>query len=770
MMRNGADRVKLGQTQRDHTMSGGKLLAWLTQRPHYIIPLFILLVALVLPGARPTLINQLRFIVFDEFQRIKPRAYQPLPVRIVDIDNESLKRLGQWPWPRSLLAELVTKLAAAGAASIAFDMIFAEPDGSSPRRMIERLQSHPALAPLLSLGDLLPDNDEIFARAIGQSNVVLGFILGSTGGERTPAVKFGIAAAGDPPERFVARFDRALVNLAVLEAAAAGNGSFNSVPDDDGVHRRQPILLGLGDKIYPSLAAEALRVAQGATTYVIKSSGASGEISFGEQTGIASLRIGQTTVPTDGRGNVWLYDSGPVAARFVPAWQVLAGTAPAGLLDGNIVLIGTSAPGLKDQRTTPLNPAADGVEIHAQILEQILSETHLLRPDYADGAERVFILALGLVLIALLPRWGAIGCALIAGSSVALAAGGSWFAFSEHGFLFDPIYPSAVVLLIYIAESLILFFRSEAERRTVKTAFTRYMSPDLVAQLAQHPERLKLGGEMRDMTLLFCDIRGFTTISEQFDAQGLTRFINRFLTPMTDIILGRRGTIDKYMGDAIMAFWNAPLDDAEHAANGCRAALAMIADLNQLNQTWRQEAEREGRPFRPVDIGIGLNSGLCCVGNMGSDQRFDYSVLGDDVNLASRLEGQSKTYGVSIVIGENTRARAAGFAMLELDLIKVKGKTKPVRIFTLIGDGARAADPVFGELMAANDAMLAAYRTQRWDEAEQRLAECRRLTKGRSRAEGRLDGLYELYAERIADCRANPPSPDWDGVHVALTK
>ncbi|MBM3571087.1 MAG: adenylate/guanylate cyclase domain-containing protein, partial [Alphaproteobacteria bacterium] len=337
-------------------------------------------------------------------------------------------------------------------------------------------------------------------------------------------------------------------------------------------------------------------------------------------------------------------------------------------------------------------------------------------------------------------------------------------------FLFDPVYPSAVILMVYIAESLILYFRSEAERRTVRTAFSRYMSPALVAQLAQHPERLKLGGQMRDMTLLFCDIRGFTTISEQFDAEGLTRFINRFLTPMTDVILGKQGTIDKYMGDAIMAFWNAPLDDPHHAANACRAALTMIADLSALNQNWRKEAEAEGRPFRPVDIGIGLNSGLCCVGNMGSDQRFDYSVLGDDVNLASRLEGQSKTYGVAIVVGENTRARAPGFATLEIDLIKVKGKTKPVRIFTLAGDEAEVASNSFQTLKSTHDAMMAAYRGQDWNGAERSLEQCREMVKGRSRAAGRFDGLYDVYAERIAEFRARPPGPDWDGVYVAMTK
>jgi adenylate cyclase len=330
--------------------------------------------------------------------------------------------------------------------------------------------------------------------------------------------------------------------------------------------------------------------------------------------------------------------------------------------------------------------------------------------------------------------------------------------------LIDPVYPSLFVVAIYLAASLIVYLRTEAEKRQVRGAFSRYMSPALVDQLAAHPERLRLGGETRNMTLLFCDIRGFTTISEQFDAEGLTSFINRFLTPMTGIILERRGTIDKYMGDAIMAFWNAPLDDAEHATNACRSALAMIDGVKALNQTLRAEAEASGRKFIPINIGIGLNSGDCCVGNMGSDQRFDYSVLGDDVNLASRLEGQSKTYGVNIVIGENTQAQVNGFAVIELDLIKVKGKTRPVRIYGLLGDPAKAQDPAFKTFAERHAAMIAAYRAQAWDEAEAVAADCR------ARAAGALDGLYDLYAERIADFRASPPGPHWDGVYVATSK
>jgi adenylate cyclase len=318
---------------------------------------------------------------------------------------------------------------------------------------------------------------------------------------------------------------------------------------------------------------------------------------------------------------------------------------------------------------------------------------------------------------------------------------------------------------VYLVGSLQNFLSSEAQRRRVRGAFSRYLSPTLVDELAANPDKLRLGGEMRDMTLLFCDVRGFTTISEQLDPHALTRLVNRFLTPMTNIILERRGCIDKYMGDCVMAFWNAPLDDPEHPRHACDAALAMMKGLEVLNAQFAAHDHDFGHPIPPLAIGIGVNSGMCCVGNMGSDQRFDYSVISDEVNLASRLEGQSKNYGVSIVIGENTQARVPELASVQLDLIRVKGKTRPVRIFALLGDETLAADPSFRELVKVQDGMLAAYRGQRWDEALAALAEGRRLGAALG-----LSGLFALYEERIAEFRKEPPQADWDGVYIAHTK
>jgi adenylate cyclase len=476
------------------------------------------------------------------------------------------------------------------------------------------------------------------------------------------------------------------------------------------------------------------------------------------------VRIGRAIVPTDWQGRVWLRDTGPVAARIVPAWQVMEGKGAIDDLKDKIVFVGTSAAGLKDLRVTPLDTAAPGVMAHARIAEQIVLGEFLERPEWIDLAETIFLAVFGIGLLLLLPRWGPLACALVAAVGIAAAFAVSWLAFTRHGLLIDPLYPSLAALTLYLASSLLVFLRTESERRRIRDQFGQYLAPALVERLAKDPSQLKLGGETRDMTVLFCDIRDFTSISETMDAAALIRFINQFLTPMTNVITASNGTIDKYMGDAIMAFWNAPLDDPDHAPHAARAALQMLAELDRLNDMWAEEAKTQGKEPRRIAIGIGLNTGPCSVGNMGSDLRKSYSVIGDDVNLASRLEGQSKTYGVPIVIGENTRARLDGFAALELDLLRVKGKQRPVRVFALLGDEKVAGEVWFRAVSEAQTAMLKSYRAADWSRASALLALCKRA------AEGRLQTLWALYEQRIEDLRKTPLPPDWDGVTVARQK
>ncbi len=747
-----------------------RLAPWL----QYVLPALVLIAALLFKNL--TLVaDELQLKVFDTFQRIQPRIYEPQPVKLLDIDDESLRRIGQWPWPRTLLAEMVAKLANLGAAAIVFDVVFAEPDRTSPANILPFWPDTPETAALKAKAETLPDHDAIFADIVGQSqNVVTGFVLSGGTLERMPERKSSFAQAGDPARPFLIGYVGAVNNLSAIEKASAGNGSFNVDPETDGIIRRVPLFVTLRGieidtavdaGIYPTLAIEALRVAQGAKTFIIKASGASGETAFGEHTGINNVKVGRYQIPTDNAGRLWLHDTGVVRERYIPAWRAVAGELKPEEVEGHILVVGTSAAGLQDIRTTPLSKVVPGAEVHIQILEQILSGHYLERPDWAQGLEYVYLVLLGVALIVLIPLVGAAWTGLIGLGATVGVNGASWLLYANERWLLDPIMPTVATGLIFTMSSVMNYLRTEAEKQAVRGAFSRYMSPALVEQLAKDPSRLVLGGEMRDMTLLFADIRGFTTISEQFkgDPQGLTRLINRFLTPMTDMILQRRGTIDKYMGDAIMAFWNAPLDDEQHAAHALDAALSMFGAIEAVNNKIKAEAEAEGGKFFMLKLGIGLNSGVVCVGNMGSDQRFDYSVLGDPVNLASRLEGQSKNYGVGIVLGEETQKRASDFATLELDLIAVKGKKEAVRIFTVLGPPAMKNEPKFQALAREHIAMLAAYRGQKWQDARAHLKNCQAL-------DGAIPDFYSLYAERFDFFEQNPPGPDWDGVFVATSK
>jgi adenylate cyclase len=728
-----------------------------------IVPLLVLGATLALKVLDPAPLVTARNVTFDFMQQMKPRQYEPLPVKVVNIDDESLARFGQWPWPRTLIAQMVDRLTQSGAAVICFTTIFAEPDRTSPKQLLDNFPQ--AMRKALSETDL-PDHDEILARAISNSNVVLGFAVG-VGSADAPALKSTYAFAGDNPADFVPNFELSVHDLPILEAAAAGNGILSILPDRDGVTRRLPLMFARDGQLYPSLVAEALRAAQGARTHLVKASGASGVVSFGAHSGVVASKIGAFTVPTDPAGQVWLYDTGPVPERNVPAWKILTGDYEDDAFSGNVVFIAASAAGLRGRQATPLSPTTGAGDIHAQLVEQILTQNFLSRPDWAAGFELLYLFVLGIMVFLAfrIRRGGALLGAIVPGVIVLGGSGFAVYAFLEMHLLLDPVYPAIAGGLVYLSAALLNYMQSESERRQVRTAFGQYLSPALVERLAEHPDQLRLGGEVRQMTFLFCDVRNFTSLSERTGPELLVRILNRFLTRMTDIILGRSGTIDKYMGDAIMAFWNAPLDDPQHPHNALVTALAMRASLPSINEELEAEAKAEGRSWQQLGCGIGVNTGDCLVGNMGSEQRFDYSVIGDAVNLASRLEGQCKTYGVDIILGETTQAAAPEFVTLELDMIRVKGKVEPVRIFALLGDETMGSNPDCTALLASASDLLKCYRAQDWDGAEAA------LTAGREHQEHfGLAGLLDLYAERIRFFRSNPPGPDWDGVFTAETK
>ena len=734
----------------------------------YLSLVFALIVgAILLRYMDPFFVRALRLAAFDNFQRLDPEPYDPSqPIRIVDIDEKSLSIIGQWPWPRTTVRDLLLALTSKGAAVVAFDVLFAEPDRTSIEAIVKQLPPQEAKA----LTDAMtgrPSNDELFAAALKDTPSVLSVTLGEGPNTTLPA-KAGFAYGGDDPRPFLLDFKGATGNLSEFDDAARGIGAFNWVADRDQIVRRVALVFRLNDAFVPSLAAEALRVAQGASTYVLKASNASGETAFGQSTGLNHIRVGDVEVPTDAAGGVYLKFRHFNKAEYIPAWKVLAGQVSKEDIEGKIILVGTSAPGLLDLRATPVDAAVPGIDIHAQVLEHLLTGKFLERPDYAVALEEFVIVVLGVMLALVLPRVSAKASAAIGLPTIGLVLIGGWAAYRYGNLLLDPSYPALVLGFMTASITLYTYNTAEAQRSQIRSAFGQYLAPPLVEQLAQSPEKLVLGGEEREMTMLFSDVRGFTAISESYkdDPQGLTSLMNWLLTPLTNTIVGNEGTIDKYIGDAVMAFWNAPLSVPNHEIKACAAALAMIESLEALNRERREETASAGQPFLPFRIGIGINTGRCVVGNMGSDLRFNYSVLGDPVNVASRLEGQTKYYDVPIIIGSRTAERAQEqFAILELDLVAVKGKTEAQSIYALLGRQEISNDVHFQELRKLYSTMLYCYRSRDWEGALEAIELCQSAEHDFG-----LSGLFGLYRTRIEAFRQSAPPADWAGIFVAETK
>ena len=706
----------------------------------------------------PPPIEELRVRTFDTFQVIDPREKTMRPVTIVDIDEKSLAKLGQFPWPRTRVADLVTSLTKLGAVVIAFDIVFSEPDRLNPDVAADTFRNlDEATREKLKA---LPSNDQILADAMRQSRVVLGesglpYVVAEL--DKTLPVT-GLATRGEEPQQFMFEFAGLLRNVGVLEHAAAGRGLFTIKPERDGIVRRVPMIMVAQETTMPSLSFEMLRVATGSGTILIKA----------EKAGIQGIAIKGLQIPTDHNGQLWVHFAKQDPSIYVSAVDVLEGKIPPEKIAQKLVLVGTSAVGLNDIKTTPVSPAMPGVEIHAAVLESVLTGAVVQRPNYGIVIEFSTALLFGLLIIAFAPRFGPISLVTVGAVFATALMGTSWYFYAQYKQLVDFTYPLMSTTAIYLTLIFSSFVREQAQRRQIRSAFGQYISPALVEQLAQSPEKLVLGGEEREITIMFSDVRGFTSISEYYkhDPQGLTSLMNRFLTPLTNAILERKGTIDKYMGDAIMAFWNAPLDDKQHEINACGAAIDMLERIDELNAIREQEAQDGGHVYIPLNVGVGLNTGVCVVGNMGSDVRFDYSALGDSVNLASRLEGQSKEYGFPIIVGSKTAmAVKEKFAILELDFIMVKGKKEPEVIYAIAGREDVAHSGRFQRLRNLTIEMLACYRGRDWDGA---LAA---IERGRKSDDGEvLSLLYNLYETRIRNYIENPPPEDWNGAFALLTK
>ena len=681
----------------------------------WIISLSVILVLCGIRFADPWFLDVVRLKALDQHQRNQTQESLDNLVT-VEINNETLRKKGQWPWDRKTLSNEIIRLYESGAGMVVLPILFAQPDRFG--------------------------GDDTLADVLNQTPTIIGQI--PTIQEGNSGVTRGVATVGEPWNGWVYQYPGAIGPIPLLAENSHAVGMMIIAPEKDGVVRRMPLVVAVGDELYPSMSMEILRMAAGDISYQMKTGVA----------GVEKLRIPKfKMIDTDAHGNIWL------DVKWKTPTYELDEELPD--LTGKIVIVSITASGLDSAVSTPVGVIYSHDLIGASVAT-MMTGRNITRPYWTNVAElgSSFGLALVVMIAVLLLPWY-FGAALMPATIVGLFYGSSHL-FTKHDYLVDWSYP---VLTVFIAWSIAAFLRFMEEhklRMQIKKQFEHYLAPAMVKKLQKNPDLLKLGGDTRELTLLFCDIRGFTPISEQYktDPQGLTKLINRFLTPMTDIIMINDGTIDKYMGDCIMAFWNAPLDVEDQRKLAIKTSHEMIEHLKKLN------AELEAENSLPINIGIGLNTGDVVVGNMGSNQRFDYSCLGDAVNLASRLEGQSKGYGVGLILGEETaRDMEDEFVILELDKIAVKGKTEGVKIFTSLG--------THEELMGTMNYVMAQrqhekfihwYRSKAWKLARKWVDDLE------NEFGGMMKGYYSMMRDRIEELEKEDLPDDWDGVYRATTK
>ncbi|NJC87356.1 MAG: adenylate/guanylate cyclase domain-containing protein [Desulfuromonas sp.] len=741
----------------------GRLFAFTPFKAGCLVVLAACLLFISFDEQKPDLIAALDSRGMDGMFRLRGPRPTRNAVAIVDIDEKSLQTLGQWPWPRDVVARLVDRIHAAGARVVGFDVVFAEDDRTSPHRSLAYIGKRaPHIVSPQALAAVEQDpafnNDMIFGKAVAATPSVLGYVfLTKDDGLKDPAaVPFPSVNLRTAPENIP--FDtlrmssayRAVINVPAVSQASS-EGFFNFFPDASGMVHKVPLFLKMDGIPYPSLALEMLRVAEGQAEAVIHVS----RLEQAGQRGVLGVSVGEHFIPTDDFGQMTINYRGPVGTfPYLSAIDILNGQR-LDELKGRYVLIGTTSAGLHDLRATPFSTIYPGVEIHATIIDNILSGDIMTHDLMAErGLTFLMIIVGGLLLSALLaygsPLLGGVGGFLF----LLLAMAGNYQYFFCKNQIVGMTYPLLVILAIFPIVSIFNYFFVGREKRFIDKAFSRYISPQVVEQLKKNPKQLTLSGEEKELTILFSDIRGFTTFSEQMTALQLGRFMNRYLTSMCRVVLEQHGTGDKFTGDASMAIWGAPLDDAEHASRGVEAALGMVEQLAKLRPGW----DEEGLPH--FDIGIGINTGEVSVGNFGSEERFDYTVIGDNVNLASRLEGLTKLYGVPIIISETTReAIGERFFCRRIDRVKVKGKTRPVTIFEPLAKGEPGA--LLREEAAAFDVALSHYFERRFGEAREIVRKLQAAAPQR---------LYAHYLARIDNLLENPPPEGWDGVTVLPRK
>lgn len=745
-----------------------RLWLWLRRHVFLLVPLAVLALGVGLRVLDPQPLQEIRLRAFDFYQRVLPRPASDLPVKVVEIEEESLRRLGQWPWPRSLMAELTLRLQTDSPRALVFTPLFAEPDRLSLSELSALLPETARLAVEAAMtSGAVREPDSLFAEALAATPSVIGFMLTAAVTDSVPpALRTGVSFKGESPLAYLPTLGGWVPALPVLEAGASGNGALTLLVDPDGVVRRMGMLFAAQGEVFPALTLEALRVAGKGRGLLVKTSGQADVAKSGGETGVEGIRAGRTTVRTTPNGALWLYDRHPDPQMRIPAWKLLEGALPPDTFKDAIVLIGVTASGLGDRHTTALSPALPGVVLQAHAIEQVWAGAYLLRPAWSDGAEILAVLVLGLLVLLpfALQRDGALLSGFLGFTIVLAGAGFALYAFRSWQLLFDPVTPALVGLAVFGTAGIARLVVSEQRRRQVRSAFGQYVSPQVVAQIAEDPRAARLEGATRDLTLLFCDIRGFTTLAEHLPPETLSHLINRFLTQMSQAVLDQRGTIDKYIGDCLMAFWNAPMPVADHAQAACTTVMEMRRRLAALNTVLAEEQQGQAPPPQ-LAVGIGLNSGRCSVGNMGSEFRLAYTAMGDAVNLAARLEGMTRLYGLDCLVSKSTQTAADRFAFLEIDWIQVKGRSQPETVYALLGEAAEAATADFELLTETQAGFLAAYRSQDWTAAEAALARLADLAPSYD-----LSGVVTLFETRLTELRKSPPAADWNGVFVATSK
>ena len=738
------------------------------------LPRFVLgLVILVLLLGHAAKIYQIGFVSRLDFQLYDTKVRLTMPrtvddrIVIVDIDEKSLGEVGRWPWSRDKMSTLVTKLFKQGILVLGFDVVFAEPDNSSGLKSLEvlaksQLKDNGSFQTALKdmRGQL--DFDARFAETLKGKPIVLGYYMSSKeGGTSSGAIPEPVLPAGTFAGRNIAFTTWATHggNLPEFQRAAASGGHFNPLFDFDGVSRRVPLLVEYQGAYYESLALAMTRALLGYPKLVpgypqdeYVSNRNYGGLEWLDMTAAG----GTMRIPVDENVAALIPYRGPQGSfRYIPAADVLADRVNPEELKGKIVLIGTTAPGLMDLRSTPVDSAYPGVEIHANLIAGFLDGTIKHKPSYVLGADVMLTLIIGGVMVFLLPLLSPFR-ATIATALVLLFTLSINFGFWHLEHMVLPLAGSLMLIVILYAMNMSWgYFVESRTKQKITGLFGQYVPSELVDEMSKNPEQVSMEGDSREMTILFSDVRGFTTISEGMEPKELSLLMNEFLTPLSRVIYSHRGTIDKYMGDCIMAFWGAPLPDARHAYQAVLSGLEMQRKLSELQPHFAE------RGWPPIHIGVGINTGRVSVGNMGSEVRVAYTVMGDAVNLASRLEGITKEYGAGVLVGEKTREETPEFVYRELDLVRVKGKDKPVAIFEPLGLAAEVTQATQDEAKMFHQA-LRMYRKQEWDKAELQLFNLLKMSPGSK--------LYEVYAERVVYFRNNPPGENWDGVFVFKTK